>query len=524
MVEQSAELARFDNAWRGVFESRESVESGPWTYVSRAHRFHAGLAETLPTLEDIASVEGLAEPHAISFGAYLVGRACILRFDRAGFDRALQLMESTADNVSAGERAQLYLRVMRGWQSVLDGAGDDETLKALATACSQGKIAELTIEANVLRTFALLQRDDLSEATALARRVSRMARAEGMPQQEYLAYVCLALVRRRAGHTHLATRILAAIEKVAPPVWRCVLDWQMRLCGQIRTSPTAPASAIDALFQACTDGDKDGFDKATRTLKTATLGFYEEHVDGALLAAALDPRGPIDGDLNAWATGDEERLPRGLHAIAADVPNPHAQLSGHSWVYAPPSGAARRFLHPGIGLVLSSHRRESTRRRHGRTELATSVLALAGTGGIHLTKFVPRVYGFAYSGQAHDGVLRVLLHRMRKNLVDIATISRDDDRLTMVSHASFVVPDPRTSEPSNDHILRAIAAHPGTSAKDIAKALAVPLRTVQAALTTLVADGACLVERVGPGMEYRLEDTTFSEPTTTHTLEPKESA
>jgi len=66
-----------------------------------------------------------------------------------------------------------------------------------------------------------------------------------------------------------------------------------------------------------------------------------------------------------------------------------------------------------------------------------------------------------------------------------------------------------------DPVLRALATLGATSANATADALRMPLRTVQAVLQQLVAEGACSIERDGRHVAYRIEDTTFSEATTT---------
>jgi hypothetical protein len=51
------------------------------------------------------------------------------------------------------------------------------------------------------------------------------------------------------------------------------------------------------------------------------------------------------------------------------------------------------------------------------------------------------------------------------------------------------------------------------SAEHAAQRLGVPLRTVQALLAQLVEEGECHADKNGRRVQYRVEDTTFSEPT-----------
>ena len=87
--------------------------------------------------------------------------------------------------------------------------------------------------------------------------------------------------------------------------------------------------------------------------------------------------------------------------------------------------------------------------------------------------------------------------------------------MRLVARTPFSVPDPRCERPMEDTLLRALAERGGGSAKEIAQTLDVPLRSVQLLLKGLVEDGACLSEKDGRRVAYKVEDTTFHEPTRT---------
>jgi predicted transcriptional regulator len=53
------------------------------------------------------------------------------------------------------------------------------------------------------------------------------------------------------------------------------------------------------------------------------------------------------------------------------------------------------------------------------------------------------------------------------------------------------------------------------SVRAVAQMLGIPVRTAQHALKALAEEGICEVERRGRELQYRIEDTTFSEPTRT---------
>ena len=103
----------------------------------------------------------------------------------------------------------------------------------------------------------------------------------------------------------------------------------------------------------------------------------------------------------------------------------------------------------------------------------------------------------------------------RTLLADVAEVVRSEGFITLNVHQPFTVPDPRCSRPLEDRLLETLATSRDATAKGTAAALGVPLRTVQGALKELVAEGACLAERKGRAVAYRVEDTTFASPTRT---------
>jgi hypothetical protein len=141
------------------------------------------------------------------------------------------------------------------------------------------------------------------------------------------------------------------------------------------------------------------------------------------------------------------------------------------------------------------------------------------------------VYGFPFVAHRHQAVLDVLCMRMRGLLGDAGEIRRDlagaspasaaPDQTTSRGRPSLalslltpiIVPDMRCALPMADRVLRALAKLGNTSASGAADALRMPLRTVQAVLQELVAEGACSIEREGRRVSYRVEDTTFTEVT-----------
>ncbi|MEO7669052.1 MAG: hypothetical protein ABIW57_06920, partial [Polyangia bacterium] len=119
------------------------------------------------------------------------------------------------------------------WQKLLAGetAGQEIEAKALFDEASRQRAAPQVIESTVLRALLALSAGLTDDAVDMARRASRMAQSESLPQLEYLANVTLARVRRYSGRPHLALHILAALSRVAPSAWQGWIGWEMLLGG-----------------------------------------------------------------------------------------------------------------------------------------------------------------------------------------------------------------------------------------------------------------------------------------------------
>jgi hypothetical protein len=178
-------------------------------------------------------------------------------------------------------------------------------------------------------------------------------------------------------------------------------------------------------------------------------------------------------------------------------------------VAAVPGRAGRRVL--GSGSALVGPMLKTT--RPGRLETAVSVLALASSAGVTRETFWEATYGFAFDAPIHGAALDALVHRLREVIGDAAAVDRREGLFVLDVKLPFVVPDPRCTRSLDDELLRVLARAGKGSAKDAAASLGVPLRTVQLRLKRLAEDGACTVEKHGRNVEYRVEDTTFHEPT-----------
>jgi hypothetical protein len=178
--------------------------------------------------------------------------------------------------------------------------------------------------------------------------------------------------------------------------------------------------------------------------------------------------------------------------------------------------APRRVLASGLGLlsppatVIASQ----AQRRDARVLGLLSVLALHGDAGMSEEDLFREVYGFRFVRSKHEGVLRVLIHRARAQLGEHATIERTPNALALRARTPIAIPDPRAAQALEERVMHFLGARASAaSAKDVADALGISVRAAQRALKLLVEEGACENTSKGRGAEYRLEATTFLEPT-----------
>ncbi|MEM6957860.1 MAG: hypothetical protein AAF645_19345 [Myxococcota bacterium] len=399
--------------------------------------------------------------------------------------------------------------LLRAWHALLLGDVPDALDRQLA-----GDSPALRIEYAVVEAERQLLCGELEEATRVARRASRMARTEALPQWNYLAGLTLARVRRRRGESHRAARITEALLRVCPKVWSQPLLFELEVCSGQWPLPDpieASADSVRALYRAAQEGNHARFRGIADGL-TERLGDHRQRADVLLLLECLDPRTPIESlsaEGRGFVLGECTDAPHALHC-AASGPALRGRAPSVIWVLASTDGTARRVIEGGIGLVDAE--RVEREGKHGRTERLIAELALAG-GPVPQPELFRRIYGFDYEAAPHEGLWRVLLHRARKLLSGTGAIERTGNALCLVVRTPFAVPDPRTTIPVSDQILRRLSTHPWASARTLAGHLALPLRTVQEALRQLVSEGACASVRRGSHVQYRVEDTTFQEAT-----------
>ncbi|WP_236604424.1 winged helix-turn-helix domain-containing protein [Sandaracinus amylolyticus] len=408
--------------------------------------------------------------------------------------------------------------LVAAWRALLSGA--HALASELAGTCgaraSELRQPDLVVDAASLAALARLASGDLASGVKAARRASRMARTEGIPLCEALAHLVLARARRASGHAHLALRITRALAALPVTSHRAWLAFEHALAGGSASvdDGRSLASALHAWCDAAESGSRARFDDATRALHTSAASapaFLRDDVETLVLACDPD-RDPRGTSLEGFLLGATSEMPPALHGVATTrglVTEP-AILYALQRRGSPP----RRVVRLGRGLAGDDlPALQQSRRHQGRAETVVATLLLAGPRGLDEGECFRAVYGFEFVPEIHRGALDVALHRAREWLGGIARLERQGSHVRLDAERGLVCPDPRAGRSLADKILAALAEDRGRSAKELAEAVGAPLRAAQAALATLVEDGACEARRAGRVLEYHLEDTTFSEPT-----------
>ena len=515
----------FHSGIRGHFGAHEATIDGlrvrrdpvgqAWRLLLEAQRWFAvgAAGERFPVtaadLEGWVNADGEARRVAALVCAHAV-RHAVLAFDATALERVLAVHQL----LPADPEADLVYRVSSLWGDLVGKrvrAAPDESMEADARALGW---PDLVVETVAQRALACAQLGELELATGLARRASRMARTEGLPQPEYMANAVLARVRRLSGKPHLAARILVSLLRVAPAGWRSFMQWELALAGG-GDRGGAPAARIRQLVTRTASGDLAGAEAELQGALLETEGsLLRDEVED--LAVLLGVRPTVTGSdaTRDWVLGDRDgTAPHGLHGVCAAHPD-RALREEPVWVVASPGSPGRRVLSPALGLVHPVEMLWPGKRRRARTDGALSSLVLAGSPVEELS-FFERLYGFPYQPALHHGARDTLYYRMRERLAGVGEFNRDAGQVAVGLSSAVAIPDSRCSPPPEHSLLAVLAQRGDTSVRDAAEALQIPLRTAQHALKALAAEGICRAERQGRELRYRLEDTTYSEPTTT---------
>ena len=518
-------LSTIEQIWCGDFQPAEALEQEsqePWlSHAFNAHRFLAGLVPSNVTQAELDATPAPTSASgffACAAASAAVGKSAIITFDRETLSSTVSRLEVHLEgwttDTDMKPRALAWLESLRAWAMLLQDHDPSALLETLSKEAKQLGEAPLVIELAVLRALTAERLGHWDEAREHARRASRMGRTESFPQQEYLANLVLARIRRVNGVSHYGIRILSALKRVMPPAWNTWLRWEARLAGADIAAGDDVASLIDQLIVAAEQGDRPRFDHIASDCAQRLAGFPLIQRDSIALRSMLDPFAPVADSpdwLSAFLNGSVDDSAFGLASTtgkdAKSESNP-----GTCWLLVSPDRRSRRFLHPGLGFLAEHPQLGETHRRQSRLRSATCALALSPQG-LKDPQLFERVFGFPFEHEEHHGVLRVTLHRLRKQLADFAEIVPSEDAKHLRPVTTFVVADPYATSSPADRILKWVGGRPGGSAKDAARALGMNLRTVQHELQQLVEDGVCSAQRDGRALSYWIEDTTFREPT-----------
>ena len=441
-------------------------------------------------------------PMSSEAAAYLALRYATLARDRRGLE---QLVSSGWPRVAS--HAQ-------GWLATYAGVDGPNLARELGTDALS---AALAVDALVLE-MRTLDGEGASRALGLAREAAGLASRADQPHAQYQAYLALARARRRTGRVPMATRLLGSLARSTPLLYRADLSWEAYLVG-IRGEQSGEVLALAEVLESACSGARAPFDRAVAALDAATRADAPRHAEARAIIGALDPAidpHGLDAATRGFVTASTHSLD-GLEGVAMDPSRPDAPIA---LAIVTPRGL-RRVLAPGVALA-GPLPRISGSEQGGRTE--TAIVTLAGASGLDENTFFRLVYGFTFKKALHDGVLRVLLTRIRQVLEPHARLVRNSDRLRVEVDTPFTIIDPRVASRTDNAVLRVIASDRALSAKEIAERTGLPLRTVQAELGRLVEEGVCRREKDGRNTEYLVEDTVVREPSRVVAMRDLESA
>jgi hypothetical protein len=284
--------------------------------------------------------------------------------------------------------------------------------------------------------------------------------------------------------------------------------WE-RILGTGTSGPPPPDGAPERLYaalEAAGRGDRGDWEEALDEIGAAPLpAFLRAEVDA--LRELADWSAPSTRCAE-WIGGTTDAPPFALDGASGTT-------RARAFVLAAPGRAPRRVLALGRSLCERETHAQTIgdEAEQARTDSTVAALLLAGPEGVPVETLFERIYGFPHH-ERHDGVWRVLLHRVRARVEGWATLEHAQRHVSVVPRGPVLFPDARC-ERADAEVLAYAAAHGVLVAKDIAEALGVPLRRAQDALKRLAEGGLFRATSEGRVVRYVLEDTTFGEPTPT---------
>lgn len=521
------------DAWLAEWAGEDGAEALGWAAALRAQRWHAEPGTgVLPTEDGLRELLDAGPPAHVGLGlaGFEAARAEVLRHDAVGLARWKRFVDETQ---TTHPRVEVGRQVLEAWLALAEGrAGEGAQLATTAAGrASKEQLASYVIETTAIGALCAAQEGDLDTATNLARRSSRMARTEDLPQWQYLANLVLAQVRRLSGAPHLSARIVGALARVVPPAWHRWVASEALLAGALPVAaslalddvsdPRGEARVLRDLLQATVAGDGARFTSVAEQLRQMTLSWSGQPEQMRNVVCALDARVSPEKateDVRAWCVGEIATPPGAVKGLCTDLDEQEDGASHSAYVLGQPSESepgcrGRRIVGLGAPLIRAELTVPKTEGRSERTPATLCALVLAGRQGVCRDDLFRAVYGFGYRHVPHRGLLKTLIHRVRRAVGDAGSVVDEDERFRLILTRSILVPDPRAGRSLEDRVLRLLSRGEGESAKEAAERLGVSLRTAQLALKALVDDGALSTKKVGRSTEYKVEDTTFSEPT-----------
>ncbi len=445
-----------------------------------------------PEVPAVAS-DGAAEAHA------LLARAAFVALDTELLNTSIEALRGLGTT-----RADAWQTLLSGMRAALLGQpGAIDAGESIAKVATEQQWPSLLVDATLTRALGHMARDEISEATALARRAARMAQTEHLWVSNYLASLLLARLRRLGGRPHLAGLIASACVELAPPIFGGWLRWELLFAG-VRTDAFEPRFAADRASVLANQYFDEGLSGTELDRLRTTIASSQSHRrDFESAFVTTQAQVPQSERLRAWVCGDVSAPPAEL--LGLTPPAWMRQADAAPLVIAAPGRIPVRAL----GFVVPpTYPRLQVGTRPARPEALAAALTLAPEG-ITRDVLFERVYGFAYRKSVHEASFKVVRHQVKKLLEGYAEITREGDRLRLRVLQPYAIIDPRCQQPFHDVVLRYLAGAGAASAKDLASRLDVPLRTVQMALREMTEEGICVAAKEGRRVFYTVEDTTF---------------
>lgn len=431
--------------------------------------------QAFPTFNELKGVQDAQERSALAY-------RCVLGALLSGHVDELDLFAHSIVDPA-------YRELAAGWRNYFDGRR-----VSLEAAKAASEVPDVRIHAQALLALDAIETGDLVQARQFARIATRMAKTEEAPQEQYLAAWTLARTRRYSGTPHLSTRILQSLGRFRSPAWRGVVGWERAINGDAQAESRAGSVGpwADAI-QAWIDS---GADFATAPKLPAPLA--KERV---LAQQAVDALAETSGPAADWLCGTESIVPAGLSGLSRDP------KGSAVWVYSNGERGRRFIAHHGRLAKGVAVIQGPPRALH-----AIAALMLEPSLQMETSALFREIYGFEYEPALHKAAFKVLRHRVRGAIQPVGAFMHEAGVLSLRLDTPSAVPDPRSGTTLSEQVLRVLACSDRADAKSTSRALGVPLRTVQRTLQELVNGGDCVATKVGRYAAYRIEDTTFSDP------------